>query len=228
MKCKKCGSEIAEGSVFCQNCGEKVKTEAPTPEKPTEAKAPSPVTPNVPKPATPVTPTPVTSNAPSKKKSSPVIFILIGLIVVLVISNFVFLLGSLRGGNNPIISGSKNNDVVICDTSSKIKADLFDEMTSFMISNNAGKASSKFYASDKVIIVDRNTFDRSFTATMKYYKPARMYWEYDDTYATVTTKKFKGFKAKMMITPKMPGAFYVRFTNSKNNQEFKVLVIITE
>jgi len=97
-----------------------------------------------------------------------------------------------------------------------------------MISKNAGRASSKFYASDKVVIVNMNTFDRSFSATMKYYKPAKMTWEYNDEYATVTTKKFKGFTAKMMITPKAPGAFYVRFTNSKNNQEFKVLVIITE
>ena len=109
----------------------------------------------------------------------------------------------------------------------KVQAESYDKIIAFLRSKTAGKASGKFYASDKIIIISKASGAKTFTVTSKFNKSIKVEMKYNSSNVIVSAKS-KANKMTIIVTPVNPGISTIDFSNNKNSQKFEVLVIVVD
>ena len=112
----------------------------------------------------------------------------------------------------------------------KQKADLLTEVSSFINAVDAGRASKSFYASEKVIILSKSAAQtKAFSVTVELPRPYTLEWDYDGSIIEITSaNSWKEVELTIFVKPLRLGKNYITFSNTRNAQKFRVLVIVTE
>jgi len=105
-----------------------------------------------------------------------------------------------------------------------------DAILSFLQSSNAGFASSKFKASDKIFVVKKNDIQTSFTLTCGFSGSTTVSTRNSGTAANIvfTQNEWYGATTKLLISPKSVGTTIITFSNNQNTQTFKILIVVIE
>lgn len=105
-----------------------------------------------------------------------------------------------------------------------------DVILSFLQSSNAGFASSKFKASDKIFVVKKNDIQTSFTLTCGFSGSTTVSTRNSGTAANIvfTQDEWYGATTKLLISPKSIGTAIITFSNNQNTQTFKILIVVIE
>lgn len=99
----------------------------------------------------------------------------------------------------------------------------------FLSSEDAGRASKNYYASEKIIFLRTSDGETSFSVTCNYNRQYTAYLQLDNNkYATC---RWDGqFDAnnvvKVIVSPMQPGIETVTFTNDVSDESFRVLICV--
>lgn len=249
MTCQKCGSVLPDDSKFCQVCGTRLE-DVPLFEVAQEAaaapaggaaeweendQAQVPV-------GVPVAP------VESKKRGVPVaakVFLII-LPVLLVVSLAVNVAQLVRGaGAAQLVADQQDTiqrqeseiydqDRQIADLTGKvyelgITSGYYEQICDVLSSGKIGYAANNFRTSESVIVVSKNQTNRKITLTAYWsnggtvstdYSGSSAYLSYDaNEWNTSTT---------LTIEPQFEGLTTVTFSNNRDSDTFKILIIVTE
>lgn len=122
------------------------------------------------------------------------------------------------------------NNKIEAYKSYQVDSETLDEILTYLQSSNAGFASSKFKASDKIFVVDRFDTQTSFTLTCDFSGSTSIYTSNKGNSATIdfSQDKWYGATTKLFIYPKSVGTTIVTFSNSQNTQTFKILIVVID
>ena len=110
----------------------------------------------------------------------------------------------------------------------KEKSEVIDLVSDFLNEQDAGKSSNDFYASEKIIVLNKDNKTKSFNVTAKFERPYTLSWDYDDSIIEITSDdKWVDTVLTIYVNPVEVGVNYVTFTNTRNLQQFRVMVIVT-
>lgn len=111
----------------------------------------------------------------------------------------------------------------------KPKADNYDDICSSLKYGNIGFAANNFKSNESVIVVRKNEKDRKFTLTANWPSYGYVDVSYSSYAATVSFDKDSwSTSTKMTVNPHSVGATVVTFSNTINNDTFKILIIVTD
>lgn len=111
----------------------------------------------------------------------------------------------------------------------KPKADNYDDICLSLKYGNIGFAAYNFKSDESVIVVRKNEKDRKFTLTANWTSYGYVDVSYSSYAATVSFDKDSwSTSTKMTVNPHSVGATVVTFSNTVNNDTFKILIIVTD
>ncbi len=111
----------------------------------------------------------------------------------------------------------------------KPKATNYDDICSSLKYGNIGFAANNFKSNESVIVVRKNEKDRKFTLTANWPSYGYVEVSYSSYAATVSFDKDSwSTSTKMTVNPHSVGATVVTFSNTVNNDTFKILIIVTD
>ena len=107
------------------------------------------------------------------------------------------------------------------------KSWYIDEIVSQMRYCNTGYATNNFFASDSVIVVNKNEKNRQFTLTAHWSSGGTVYMDYSSYAAWVTFDNDTWRKSTTMtVHPQEKGMTVVTFRNDVDLETFKILIIV--
>lgn len=126
--------------------------------------------------------------------------------------------------NNQITESEKKISLLEKDSKT------LDVILSFLQSSNAGFASSKFKASDKIFVVDKNDVQTSFTLTCGFSGSTTVITRNSGSSANIvfTQNQWYGATTKLLISPRSVGTTIITFSNDQNTQTFKILIVVID
>ena len=126
--------------------------------------------------------------------------------------------------NNQITESKKKISLLEKDSKT------LDVILSFLQSSNAGFASSKFKASDKIFVVDKNDIQTSFTLTCGFSGSTTVSTRNSGSSANIvfTQNQWYGATTKLLISPRSVGTTIITFSNDQNTQTFKILIVVID
>ena len=103
----------------------------------------------------------------------------------------------------------------------------YHSIINFLRSPDAGYASSNYYASDSIVVLNKNGFAKDVYITCKYYNTS-IYFNNADTSVVLPTwsNSWNGNTISISFSPVLTGTSIVKFTNDYNNESFRVMVIV--
>ena len=103
----------------------------------------------------------------------------------------------------------------------------YTKITNFLKSYDAGYASSNYYASDNIVVLNKYGSTKNVTITCKYYNTT-VYCHNPDNSVVLTSwsMNWNGYNTSISFLPLREGTSILEFTNSKNDESFRIMVIV--
>lgn len=194
--------------VICSHCGRPVDITVET----KKAEEPEPVKP-----------------PPAKISLALPIIVVVQVICLLVLAYLYFNLLTTRNELKLTDLQKENSLLQSSINGYKKQSDTLTAMISFMNDGDAGRSSGSFFASDKIIVLSKSDKNKTINITAKFEQPYTVEWDYNSALIEIT--KDSEWENKMLtlyVTPLNKGYGYVTFSNNKNLQRFRVMVIVTD
>ena len=101
------------------------------------------------------------------------------------------------------------------------------EIINFLKSWDAGYANSYYYASDSIVVLNKNGASKSVLITCKYYNTSISYNNSNRFVAhAVWDENWNGNSINITFSPGDTGTSIITFTNDYNSASFRVMVIV--
>jgi RNA polymerase subunit RPABC4/transcription elongation factor Spt4 len=109
-------------------------------------------------------------------------------------------------------------------------SEVLNTIIDFLKSSNAGYASSKFKASDKIFVVEKFDTHTSFTLTASFSNGATISTSEKGTAASIvfSQNEWYGPTTTLYIKPKKVGTTIVTFSNDQSTQTFRILIVVID
>ena len=159
------------------------------------------------------------------------VVVCIQIICTIVLSYYYLSLLNAEKNRNEVLLAdltSQRNDLQKQVISYESHIDMIREIASFLSEKSSGQASPQFYASEKILVISKSTKKTALQVTADFEIPYRLNWDYDKAVINITSQdNWDDTKLTVYIEPVDEGLNYVTFSNTKNDQTFRVLVIVT-
>lgn len=205
--CTACGKANPEDSEFCQYCGKKIEIVE-------EIKNIAP-----------------TEKGADKSNSSKLFKIACCIIAVLLFLNIYqcSMYFSISGELEKTQSSEEFYETRYKDTMKSLSEykSKYYEITNFLKSSDAGYANSNYYASDSIVVLNKNGFSKSVLITCKYYYTTISYSNSNKFVAHAEwDDNWNGNSINITFSPGDTGTSIITFTNDYNSASFRVMVIV--
>lgn len=245
MTCQRCGSVIPEDSKFCQICGSSLEP-VPYPQEQEEMmEGPVPVGYGYPGAAMadegqfpvemPVPP------VPDRKRKLPVVALVFLIVLpVLLVSSLAFnVLQYVQNGQLSETVEHQETTIQRQDSQISAQADeiaelavtsgYYDTICQELGSTKAGYGSANFRTNEGIVVVRRSQTNRKITLITSWSGSGTVYTDHSgDAAELVFDENSWSSSTTLTVKPDHVGVTAVTFSNSRDSNTFKVLIIVTE